>query len=120
MKSKESKLWLISFTAILASMAHVTKCEIKLQKVNFGESNTDHFRTESPDRPVPLEGLTFSLKQDLNPCHQHQHQQQHQQQHQHQHHHRNFAPNDSNPISLCDISTTRVFSSRYRSLSNVY
>ena len=136
MESKGSnKSLLISFTIIFTYFVHLTKSELTNQAVNFSElysnkfseSNSHHlseidsdhfreifsdklsksdsepFRKESLDRPVPLEGLTFSLKRDLNPCHQ-----------QHQHH-RDFGANDSNPISLCDITTTRVFSSRYRS-----
>ena len=47
--------------------------------------------------PVPLEGLTFSLKRDLNPCHP--------------------SPGKrltNESVEVCDVTTTRVFSSRFR------
>lgn len=76
----------------------VIPCMATTADVDLG--NNEPSAEDLIESPVPLEGLTFSLKRDLNPC---------------QSSLSDRGQNsDHDAGDLCDVTTTRVFSSRYR------
>ena len=91
MDSKKFGLLTVSiFTVLLSKLIHAEHSGEK-SDISFNKNAKQGSQiNDESSVPVPLEGLTFSLKRDLNPCH------------------------SNTSESLCGITTTRVFTSRYR------
>ena len=91
MDQKKFSLLTISILAVLTNKLIHAEHSGEQSDILFNETPNDFIvKNDESSVPVPLEGLTFSRKLDINPC----------------------LSNHSD--SQCGITTTRVFSSRYR------